>query len=69
MTSLISVSKPELGMSAAFGDVVDEEGHDQHDDRAEPCRNKHIPVTDSVDAVSPDYGNQGRGAARRMKGW
>lgn len=69
MTSLVNVSKPGLGISAAFEDVVDEKGHDQQDERAEPRRNKHIPVTDSVDAVSPDYGNQGRGAARRMKGW
>ena len=60
-------SDPKFGISAAFGDVVYEKGDDQKDERPESRRNKHIPVTDGMDALPPDHRDQGRGPAGRVE--
>ena len=60
-------SDPKLGISAAFGEVVYEKGDDQKDERPESSRNKHIPVADGMDTLSPDHRDQGGGPARGVE--
>ena len=60
-------SPPVEGIAARMGNVVHDEGDEQHDAGSGKAGNQRVPVAELTDAFAAGHGDEGRGASGRME--